>query len=145
MPYSPPPLRPHPAAEPLAGPEDALSVLFSAASHPPRPEVLCLLLDHAHRGLGCIVVVGAGPVTPVAEMLEHLVCGEPSIAAFVLGSVRTGEHAGAGRGDLLAFHDLRERFDVLGVDLVDWFVLHERHAASLAELTDSQVRWRPRR
>lgn len=145
MPYSPPPLRPHPAAEPLTGPADALSVVFAAASDPPRAEAICLLLDHAHRGLGCIVVVGAGPLEPVVEMLEHLACTEPTIEGVVLASVRTGDADRAGRGDLLAFHDLRERFDVLGIDLVDWFVVHERHAASLAELTDSQVRWRARR
>ncbi len=147
MPYRPAPLRPHPAAEPLAGPEDALSVILAAASRPARAETICLVLDHAHRGLGCIVVVGDGPIGPVAEMLDHLTATEPSVAALVLASVRTGTDAesGPGRGDLLAFHDLRAQFDAIGVDLVDWFVVVGPRASSLAELTDSQPRWRPRR
>lgn len=147
MPHRPAPLRPHPAAEPLAGPEDALSVILTAASRPARAESIVLVLDHAHRGLGCIVVVGEGPIGPVAEMLDHLAATEPHVAALVLASVRTGppDEAGPGRGDLLAFHDLRARFDALGVDLVDWFVIVGRGASSLAELTDCQPRWRPRR
>lgn len=147
MPYQPAPLRPHPAAMPLHGPEDALSVILTAASRPARPESIVLVLDHAHRGLGCIVVVGDGPIGPVAEMLDHFTASEPQVAALVLASVRTGpeSEAGAGRGDLLAFHDLRARFDAVGVDIVDWFVVVGQHAASLAELTDSTPRWRPRR
>lgn len=137
-----PPLRPRPAACPLRGPEDALAVVLTAASEPQRPETVCLVLDHAHRGLGCIVLVGEGPVQVAAEMLEHLASQEPTVAALVMASVRPGRFPAPTRGDLLTFHDLRERFDEVAVDLLDWFVIAGRRAASLAELTDSQPRWR---
>ena len=139
-----PPLRPHPAALPLAGPEDALSVVLSAASQPARDEAVCLLLDHAHRGLGCLVIVGRGPASELGEVLMELAAQEPAVAGVVLASIRPRAGHGPGRPDVLAFHDLRERLDELAVDLVDWFVITGRKAASLAELTDSQVRWRPR-
>ena len=140
------PLRPHPAALPLSGPEDALGVLFAAASRPRQAEHLALLLDHAHRGLGCLVIVGGGSIRPVAELLVHLACQEGGLAALVLATVRPpGTPSVPGAAELVTFHDLREQFDELGIDLVDWFLLADRRAASLAELTDSQPRWRPPR
>ena len=143
MPATQPPLRPHPASLPLRCPEDALSVILTAASQPERDENIVLLLDQAHRGLGCLVVVGRGPLTELTETLEELAMQEPTVTAFVLATVRPARGRQPGRPDVLAFHDMRERFDELGVDVLDWFLVSDRHAASLAELTDSQVRWRP--
>ena len=144
MPAVQPPLRPHPAALPLAGPEDALSVVFAAMSAPEQHETILLLLDHAHRGLGCVVVTGQGPHSAVIDLVEELALQESSLCAFVLASVRAGGGYLPTADDELAFHDVRARLDVIGVDLVDWFVIGQRHAASLVEITDSQTRWRRR-
>lgn len=139
-----PPLRPHSAAVPLTGPEDALSVVFAAVSEPERHETVLLLLDHAHRGLGCIVVTGRGPLSALTDVVEELALQEPALCGFVLATVRPGAGYLPDARDERAFHDVRTRLDVLGVDLVDWFMIGQRHAASLAELTDSQLRWRKR-
>jgi hypothetical protein len=86
--------------------------------------------------------VGPGPIDAVADLLEHLVCQEASLSALVVATVRPGGDLRAGPLELVTFHDLRERFDELGVDIVDWFLVAGKRASSMAELTDSQARWR---
>jgi hypothetical protein len=119
-----------------------LSVVFAALSEPARHETVVLALDHAHRGLGCIVVTGRGPTSVLADLLVELALQEASVCAFVVASVRPGSGYLPCGHDEAAFHDVRAQLDALGVDLVDWFVISGRHATSLAETTDSQTRWR---
>ena len=136
------PPRPHPSARPLTGPADALSVIVAAASNPPRPETICLLVDRAHCGIACVVVIGAAPIDEIAQTMLLLADAEPSVAAVVLASVRPGPKRQPQANDHFVFDDLRTTFDDAGLDLLDWFVLDGRRAASMAELTDSQSRWR---
>lgn len=138
-----PPLRPHPAAVPLTGPEAALSVVLTAAADLGGPGTVLLLLDRHHRGIGCVVIVGAGRLRPVVEMVLHLVGLEPDIRALVVASHRGphGNHAPTSHERQL-FPTLRAVFADAGVDLVDWFVTAGRHASSVCELTDGDWHWR---
>lgn len=137
-----PPLRPHPAAVPLTGPEAALSVVLTAASDLGGPGTVVLLLDAHHRGIGCVVIVGAGRLRPVAEMVLHLVGLEPGIQALVLASHRgpRGDHVPTPHERQL-FPALRAVFADAGVDLVDWFVTAGERASSVCELTDGDPHW----
>ena len=61
---------PRPACLPVRRPADALAVILTAAASPARPETICVLLDHAHRGLGVIVVEGAMADDGIFEIAE---------------------------------------------------------------------------
>jgi len=136
--------RGRPAPEPLRGPEDALEVILASASQPPRPETICLLLDHAHRGGTVVVVEGAATDADLEALAGLLLCaagqgGGP--AAVVLATVRPGCSHLASAPDERCWFGLRERFDEAGVELLDWFILAGGVATSVAETTDSRWQW----
>lgn len=134
----------HPAWLPLTAPEQALGTMLVAVSDPPAPETVCLLLDRARCGLGCVVVSG-GPddaVYRVADFLIDAALDNARLAAVVLGTVRPGRPHLPEPSDHLRFFDLRAMFDDVGVELIDWFVIAGGFASSLAELTDARSLWR---
>jgi hypothetical protein len=141
------PARPLQPPAPLRGPRDAIDVLLVVASQPHRPEAIALVLDHAHRGITCMVVDGAGSpeLCDVADVLLSAVAGRRRVGAFVLATTEPRTWlAGGGRPDAeceLAWFDLRERFESAGYELLDWFVLSGGLALSMAEHTDSRSCW----
>ena len=81
---------PRPACVPVRRPDDALAVILTAAASPARPETICVLLDHAHRGLGVIVVEGAmsdDGIFEIAEVVIRAADGRGTIGAVVLASI----------------------------------------------------------
>jgi hypothetical protein len=135
----------HPAWVPLPGPEEALATILAATSHPPAAETVCLLLDAAHCGLGCVNVDGTADddaVYRVADFLVDVALERTQLAAVVLATTRPGRSHLPEPGDHLRFLDLRAIFDDVGVQLLDWFVIAGGYASSLAELTDARPLWR---
>jgi len=132
-------VRPPSAGQPLRGPQEALAVFLAASGR--APETIVLVLDQRHCGSVCLVVEGVVPVDALVTLLTALARADPRVGAVVVAST------GCSTAQLSAEHELawfeaREALDGLGVDLLDWFLLTGRQAGSVAELTDSQWRWR---
>jgi hypothetical protein len=140
-----------PPGTPLTGPEEALRIILAAVSDPPRAETVAVLLDAAHRGLSpCVLCDGASSadqVIDLAGLIAALAEQEPALSAVVLATVRPRHGIELRRDDEEAFYRLRHDLADVGVDLLDWFLLDDGLAASVAELTDGCWRWmeeRPR-
>lgn len=135
----------HPAWVPLPGAEEALATILAATAQPPVPETICLLLDPAHCGLGCVTVDGTtddDAVYRVADFLVDVALERTRLGAVVLATARPGRSHLPEPADHLRFLDLRAIFDDVGVQLLDWFVIAGGYASSLAELTDARPLWR---
>ena len=135
---------PRSACLPVRRPDDALAVILTATASPARPETICVLLDHAHRGLGVIVVEGAmsdDGIFEIAEVVLRAADGHGAIGAVVLATARPGRTHQPTDADHDRWFALRGRFEAVGVELLDWFVIGRGFAASLAELTDSKWLW----
>jgi hypothetical protein len=136
----PPAARPPAAGRPLLGPHDALAVVL-AATCSPAPETVVLVLDRRHCGSVCLVIEGGVRVDALVTLLTSLARADPRVGALVVAT--TGcLSAQVGAEQELAWFEAREQLDALGVELLDWFLLTDRQAGSVAELTDSQWRWR---
>lgn len=155
----PPPSRSRHRAPPLTDPLAALRLVLTVASTPPRDETVCLLLDDRCRPAACVVVVGRADVVAVADTM--LLLAEPpppaghrspggdvaitaltgTVRGLVLASVRPGRSHRPTADDELDWRVLQARFYGSAVDLLDWFLVDDDRAASLAELTGSPSAW----
>lgn len=125
-------------------PQSALDVVLLLATAPPRNETVCLLLDADHRGLGSLVVNDAPrDLAAFTTALSGLLSRLSSIQALVLATMCPGTGWQPSPSEHISFLDCRERLELLNVELVDWFLLDDGHATSLAESTDAQSLWRP--
>ena len=133
--------------------------MLTVASTPPRDETVCLLLDDRCRPAACVVVVGRADVVAVADTM--LLLAEPpppaghrsdagnlavaaltgSVRGLVLASVRPGRGHRPTADDELDWRVLQARFDGAPVELLDWFLVDDDRAASLAELTGTPSAW----
>ena len=128
---------------PLCCPTAALDVVLMLASHPPRPEVVCLLLDANHRGQSSFVVTDAPrDLTELTTSITRGCAQVPWVRAVVLACCSPGGGYLPSALEQIAFLDSREQFDLIGVELLDWFVLDAGRASSLAEATDARPLWR---
>ena len=101
-----------------------------AASDPPQPETLVLLLDDAHVGHTCFVVSSTerpDDVLDVAHLVAELAERSTVVHAVVLA--RSVQSTPADSDRWLVLLDL---FDAVDVELLDWFVIVERRAVSHA-------------
>ncbi len=132
-----------PANLPLRGPEDALGVLLATGS-PELPAIVCLLLDEERLGLACLDFAGAAHADAVLDVAEVLLAAaeqQPGLAAVVIASFRPGESHLPEPGEECCFFELRDLFDDAGIDLVDWFLVADDYATSMAELTEARSGW----
>jgi len=133
-----------PAVLPLRHALDALGVIGAMLSHPPRAELVCLLLDEARRGEASFVVTDAPDdgVLDVADLVARL---DSSIGGVVLASHRPGR----GHLPLPADHErCAELVDTLadaGVALVDWFIVDRGLASSVPAMGGRPSAWLPLR
>ena len=67
---------------------------------------------------------------------------EPRLAALVIGTFRPGRSHVPEPGDTCCFAELRELLADAGIDLLDWFVVADGLATSLAELSEATWLWR---
>jgi hypothetical protein len=114
---------------PLASAADVLDAVLVAASDPPEPETLVLLLDDGHVGHTCFVVSSTErpeDVLDVAHLVAELAERSTVVHAVVLASVRPEDP-----GDSDRWLELLDLFDAVDVELLDWFVIVERRAVSM--------------
>ncbi len=133
--------RAHP---PVTSVADALEVIASVAANPLRHETVALLMDASRSGGTCLVVDGTNGPEAISEVAEFVLTNalqQPGgVESVVLASVRPGRLA-PGDGDHWRWFDLRDRFDEAGIDLLDWLVVGDLLAVSMAQLTDSRSLW----
>lgn len=128
---------------PVCCPTAALDIVLSLASHPPRPEVVCLLLDTDHRVQSSLVVTDAPrDLTSLTGSFTRVCAELPWVRAVVFACCSPGRGYLPSATEQIAFLDGREQFDLIGVALLDWFVLDSGRACSLAEATDARPLWR---
>jgi hypothetical protein len=130
---------------PLAGPDDALRVVFTALDEPRRPETIVLLLDDDHRGSVVLLVSDVGEPSEVRQLVALLVevaRTSPTLRAVVLATSRPGGGVMPAGDDEQAFATMRHDLAEAGVELVDWFLVDEDRAGSVAELSGACWLWR---
>lgn len=131
----------HPPVQSVA---DALEVIASVTADPLRHETVALVMDASRRGGTCVVVDGTKSPAAISEVAEFVLTSalqqRTRVDSVVLASVRPGRLA-PGDGDHWRWFELRDRFDEAGIDLLDWLVVGDLVAVSMAQLTDSRSLW----
>jgi hypothetical protein len=101
----------------------ARSLFASTLAVPRRPETVVVLLDHDRRGRTILNVAGTthpDAVLDVAECCIELVARSPLIGGAIIATVRPS--GGDVLDDVERWLDLDERFALVGVELVEWYV-----------------------
>jgi len=103
--------------------------------------VVVVLLDAARRGGPVFVVETADERTEpeIVQAVIELVDRLPEVDALVIGSVRPG--AGVEDADQYHWLDAVEAAGLVGVVVIDWFVLDGTTATSLAVRSGSPSQW----
>lgn len=127
-------------------PEDAVAVVLMALNGQDQEETVVLLLDRRHRGRVCLVIDGLGDIVESVESLVVQAAGprtddQHGAGAVVLATSRPSRGHLPTAADEMRWFELRERFGELGIDLLDWFILSDGRAGSMAELTDCRSLW----
>jgi hypothetical protein len=132
------------AARPSLASPDAAAALASLAPLD-RPATVCLTLDDGRRPLGSYVVdhgsLGDDPdaVLSIADDLAELVSVAYDVGAVVLASVRPS--APCGPADSARLLELTMLFDGVGVELLEWLVVHPAGTVSVRAATGEASRW----
>lgn len=126
----------------IDGPTDALSLLRLGIQCPPVPDTVVLLLDHVRRGIAIAAVRGThGPddVIEVAECFAGVAAEQADAGALVIASIRPGAPS-PDPDDVDRWLEMSELTELLGVELVEWFVLG-RSTWCPRDLLGEQPRW----
>ena len=132
------------AGRPFLTLPDAVAALASLAPLD-RPATICLTLDDDRRPLGSYVVdhgrLGndSDAVLRVAEDLAEIVAVAYDVGSIVLASVRPGEPCGP--DDSARLLELTMLFDGVGVDLLEWLVVHPSGIVNVREASGEPSRW----
>ena len=145
--------RPRPVA-PVRTPEQVLEVLGLATDSGRERIVALACLDQDRRPLTMFIVEGspAGPteLSVAADVLLAAILdatgGQDELSplgAVVLATSRPGQPVEPTAADLAAWDQLDERFRRQGISLVDWFILVDGVAVSVATRAGQPSRWTP--
>lgn len=127
----------------LCCPTSALDVILSVATHPSRSEAVCLLLNEYHCVRSSFVIAKAPrDLGSLTSALSGICEALPWVRAVIFATLSNGSGTVPNAAEQIDFLDCRERFSVIGVDLIDWFILNAGVAASVAEITDARSLWR---
>lgn len=127
---------------PICCPISALDTIMRLATVPARPELTCLLVSDQHRCLGSLVVTNTPRDLPgIIDRLTPVLLRLPEATAVVLALAVPDSGVAPTTDEHVSFLDAREHLAVIGVDLIDWFLLADGLATSLAEATDAASKW----
>jgi hypothetical protein len=105
----------------------ALSTLLMAVHRPLRAETIVLVLDEARRGRTIVVVTETNDADSAIEVVECLTQGMDHPGAIVVGSVRPkaidAASDPAAPGDVDRWLEMSEIASLVGVELLEWFVI----------------------
>ena len=133
-----------PVPIPLRSADRAIEVILTATELD-HPATVCLTLDDGRRPLGCIVIHhddrpdDPDDVLQVVDRIADSIAGAPDVGSVVLASVRPMAPCDADDADRLL--ELTMLFDAIGVDLLEWFVVHPLGIAHLRAATGAPSRW----
>jgi hypothetical protein len=121
---------------------DALSLLSRAMSDPLQAETLAFLLDH--RGVGGVVIVVEGTLTPdsvldVVEVMAQTAERVPHLTSLVVASVRPG--SGVLPGDIDRWLEASSIATLHGIELLEWYVMAPHGPECPRDLLGEPERW----
>jgi DNA repair protein RadC len=128
----------------LASPDDALGVVFVALDEPHRRQTVVLLLDDDHRGSVVLLCSDASEpfeVRRLATVIIEVAKTSPTLGAVVLATSRPGRGIEPSDDDEHAFAAMRHDLAEASVELLDWFLVDEARAGSVAELSGACWLW----
>ena len=129
---------------PLRSPDRAIDVILDATDLD-QPATVCLTLDDGRWPIACIVVDhddqpdDPDDVLQVVDRIAECIAAAPDVGSVVLASVRPTAPCDADDADRLL--ELTMLFDAIGVDLLEWFVIHPLGIAHLRAATGAPSRW----
>jgi hypothetical protein len=133
-----------PPGRPVRSPADALRALSLATDGGREEAVVLACLDHERRPLTMFIVEGApagGVLTALDVLLEADREQQSPLAAVILASSGHGCAGPPGPDDLAQWGQLERRCRDAGIELVDWFLLSDGAAWSVAEHAGWPPRW----
>ena len=136
----PPPL-PVADVDPITDAVTALALIDAFASNPPVHETLAILLDHEHRGSTIVNVDGTvdnDSVLHVADRVTEIAHRIEDIGAVIIASVRPG--GSDELDDVDRWLTIDEQLGLVGVELVEWFVIG-RSVSCPRSLLGDPSRW----
>ena len=131
--------------DPIDSPETARRLIHEVLAVPERPETVAILLDDHRRGIAVLSVdatVADDAVLDVADRLAELARHLTAIAGIVLVTVRPDRSTVL--DDLDRWIEIDGRFDEVGVELLEWFVIG-RDVSCPRTLLGQPARWGRRR
>ena len=125
-----------PRPEEVRGPEDALKVIFAT-----RQEKDTLVVLLMHDDSGAAISFDNAETEDVKHVLQAVCEAAPAHPGnkIVLGQFR--EHVDADVTEMARWFEASDLASTYGVKLVDWFLIAEDRARSMAETTFSEDRW----
>jgi len=126
--------------------ESALAMIALAIDHPLRHETIVIVLDQARRGRTVVVVDGTEEPDAVIDVVECITQADESIGAIVVCSVRPpctahgADGADATDADVDRWLEMSEVADVVGVEVLEWFVVG-RTISCPRDLLGEPPRW----
>ncbi|MGD9704852.1 MAG: hypothetical protein AB7Q42_01675 [Acidimicrobiia bacterium] len=123
---------------------EAIDVILTAVDLD-RPATVCLTLDDGRWPIGCIVIDhddrpdDPDDVLQIGDRIADYVASAPEIGSVVLASIRPTAPCDPADADRLA--ELTMHFDAIGVDLIEWFVVHALGIAHLRAAVGEPSRW----
>lgn len=120
-----------------------MEVVSEVIDSPVRAQTVALTFDEHDQPLVCLIVDGTRrSLSTLTDDLVGVFVQWEMCRSVVLATTATGRAKTPDGAEQVAFLDARERFEIEGITLVDWFIIGERRGWSLAELTDARPLWR---
>ncbi len=110
--------------DPITDAPTALALIDALASVPRTHETLAILLDHEHRGTTVVNIdrtLDHDSVLYVADRVTEMAHGVEEIGAVIIASFRPG--GSDELDDLERWLTIDEQLGLVGIELVEWFVI----------------------
>ena len=128
--------------DPIDSARDALAMMSLVVARPPIAETIAILLDDARRGL--TIVHAAGTMHPDAlfDVLERCMLSPDleDFAAVILVTVRPG--GSIDPDDVDRWFEASDQCALMGLELVEWFVVCDEAVVCPRDLIGEAPRWR---
>lgn len=127
--------------DPIDSTEDALAVMSIAVARPLISETIAMLLDDDRRGLAIVDVLGTVDPDAMFDVLEHCMMSPhlEDFASIVLVSVRPD--GSIDPDDVDRWLEASDQCALLGVELVEWFVVCRDLVVCPRDLLGEPPRW----